>query len=221
MATDDDGEGDDRKVKEVIDAITMRELEKWFGLPSFTQLAEESPAAARETDPEMQAAIERRDKALAAVDPALLERIHLRTDHHPDRILVFDYSIHTHVAAEFGALDATLIERAGAITEPREVELPDELLDDLNECTPQALLRDLHRAELDFDKQFEIVDFAAEQRVDIVAVVREAMATRWTLPDFQESPLVESRRIYDELRAARRRSWLELLPQLRGRTVRE
>lgn len=216
MAPDDD----DPKVKEMIDAVTQRELEKWFGLPSYTQLAEEKPAAF-EADPEVKAVIERRDRALAAVDPALLETIRLRTDADPDRILVFDYAIETRVAETFGAVDARLVERGGAIAEPREVEISDDLKDDLRDCTPQALLRDLHRPELDFDKQFEIVDFAAEQRMDIVAEVRAAMATSWTLPDLDGSPLVESKRILAELRAERQRPWVEYLPQLRNRKVSE
>src|SRR6202012_2251955 len=85
---------------------------------------------------------------------------------------------------------------AAAIAEPRERELPEELRDGLNDCTPQALLRDLHRPESFYEKQFEIVDMAAEQRMDIVAEVDAAMRASWKLPPLGVSPATEARELY-------------------------
>ena len=49
-----------------------------------------------------------------------------------------------------------------------ERDAPD-LEDAVRERTPQALLRDLHRPELYFDKSFQRVDMIADYRVDIAA----------------------------------------------------
>lgn len=222
-----DESDDDRKVKQVIDAGTQRDLERWFGLPSFTQLEDEGKQPQVPTskiDPEMAAVIERRDKALANVDPVFLESIYARHDDEPEDVLVFEKMIDVRVAeSDFGALDEQLLQRAGLIAEPREYELSDELRDDMKECTPQAMLRDLHRPEKYFDKQLEYPDLAAQglEPVDAVKEVATAMTTRWTMPAVEEPALVEAERQWTRVRSERRRNWLEYLPALPNRTVRE
>jgi len=155
---------DDKTVKELLDAATRAELERWFGLPSFTQAEEARAAKPPEADPDIMAARERRQKAIEAVDPAMLEA-HRRRVEPPDDLIRFKATIDVVVDPGMALLDHAMIER-GTIAEPREVEIPEELREDLRECAPQALLRDLHRPELDFDKSFEIIDHAAEGRVD-------------------------------------------------------
>lgn len=218
---------DDRKVKDMIDAATRAELERWFGLPSFDQVAEEqAKEQAKEqavvgalADPEVQRVAKQREAALAEIDPALVAAIYARTDDHHDRIIQFRPSLEVHVKEDFGVVDEALIEKA--VAEPREYELGDELREAMQECTPQALLRDLHRPEPDFDKQFEIVDITAEQRIDIVAEVKSAMATSWKLPPLEASPLVASRADIDEVRQIRARPWTSYLHVMRNRQVRE
>lgn len=220
MSTDDE----DLKVKQLLDAenaVSEDDLARWFTLPSFQQLAEQPPPTQPVVDEEMQAVIERRQRACAAVDPALLATLRERTEDKPETLIKFEAKIEVQVDEQFGALDESMVQRAYSIAEPREVEISDDLRDDMKDCTPQALLRDLHRAEFDFDKVFEIVDFAAEQRFDIVAEVKTAMATSWKLPDLGQSPLVESSEIVDAIRADRRRPWVEYLPALRNRRVQE
>jgi hypothetical protein len=217
MATDDE---DDRKVKQLLDAETQADLARWFTLPSFTELAEQ-PKPQAVIDEEMQAVIDRRDKALANVDPAFLASLQLRNEERPASLLKFEQKIDVRIDEQFGMLDEKMIERAASIAEPREVEISDELIDDMKDCTPQALLRDLHRAEFDFEKQFEIVDIAAEQRLDIVAEVASAMATSWKLPQLGASPRIESEALLDDVRAQRRQPWTDALPSLRNRRVRE
>jgi hypothetical protein len=91
----------------------------------------------------------------------------------------------------------------------------------MRDVTPQALLRDLHRPELPFEKQFELVDHGAELRRDIVAEIETAMATDWKLPPLGVSPWHEARQLLAELRAERRRAWTgERLAQLPNRRVR-
>lgn len=217
-----DNDDDDRKAKDVLDAATQADLARWFGLPSFTQVEEEAakaPAPTADMDPEVAALVERRQKACAAVDPALLDAIYTRHDVKPEDVFVFDTTIETHVDEKFGVVDDVLIERAGAIADPREVELPEALLDALKECTPQALLRDLHRVEKDFDKQFEYVDALEEARVDASKEARTAMSTRHFMPARGEPEFHVARRVWLSIREERRRPMVEVLPQLRGRRV--
>jgi hypothetical protein len=221
--TDDN---DDRKAKDVIDAATQRDLERWFGLPTFTQLEDEGKQAQVPTpdiDPEMAAVIARRDKALANVDPAFLASIYARHDHSADDIIVFERTIDVRVAeTNFGAVDDQLVQRAGSLAEPREYEPSDELREDMKDCTPQAMLRDLHRPEKYFDKELVRPDLEEEglAPIDVVKVVKTAMTTRWTLPE-PDPPLVEAERLWTAVRNERRRNWLEYLPALRNRSTTE
>ncbi len=211
---------EDKKVKELIDAATRAELERWFGLPSYQELADRgiTPPEPPPEDPEMIAVRERRDQALAAVDPALIEAHRRRTD--PPRDLIrFKPLIDVRVDPSIALLDLSMIERQHTVAEPRQRELSMELQDDLHDCTPQALLRDLHRPELDFNKTFEVVDIAAGQRFDIVAAVAEAMRTRWTLPPFGPTPLQQARTLLRELRDDRHAPWTDI--KIPNRTVTE
>src|SRR5688572_483859 len=132
MAPDDDNP-DDKKVKELLDAATRAELERWFGLPSFQQVEEKRPPPPPDEDPEVAAVRERRQKAIAAVDPALLEAHRRRTE--PDESLYFkiDRDIDLQIDMQFGLVDHAMIERQLVIAEPREVEISDELKDDLKD----------------------------------------------------------------------------------------
>jgi hypothetical protein len=216
MPTDDD----DKKVKDVLDAVTLAELQKWFALPTFEQVAEHQPPPP-EDDAETRALRERRDNALAAVDPALLDRIGFRVETNPETLLKFAATIDVHVDPEIALFDHKMADNVATFADPREVEISEDLRDDLKDCTPQALLRDLHRSETEFEKTFEIVDAAAEQRMDIVAEVATAMRTSWKLPPLDDSPWVQSRRLLDAVRADCRRPWVEVLPQMPNRRVRE
>jgi hypothetical protein len=217
---------DDLKVKEMLegrvplDPSTQEDLDRWFGMPSVTQLEEEGKQAGPADDADMAAVIERRERALAAVDRELLELLRVRTDDRPSPI-VFKPSIDVVIDEKTAFFDHGMVDRAMTIAEPREVEIPEALTDDLKECTPQALLRDLHRPESFFDKTFEIVDAAAEQRLDIVAEVKSAMRTSWRLPAFGKTPLAESREMINEMQAQRRQRWVDFLPRLQNRTVQE
>jgi hypothetical protein len=221
MATDDD----DKKVKELLDdasTVSEEDLARWFSLPSFQQLAEQPPPPAPVVDEQMQEVIERRQRALEAVDPAFVARLEERVEQRPETLIQFSPKIDVCVDERFGLLDASMIDRGFSIAEPREVEVPEELRDDLKDCTPQALLRDLHRAVFDFDKMFEVVDYGAEQRVDIAADVRGVMATDWRLRELGSSSFAEGRALVEDLRDQRHRSWVtEVLPTLRNRTVTE
>jgi hypothetical protein len=218
MATDDDKpeltvkqlleRGLDKPLDEVVDAITAAELERWFGLPSFQQVAEGEVALAGE-DPEIAAVRARRAKAVAAVDPALVEA-HRRRVENVETLLRFHATIEVRVDPSVAQLDLAMVENRLAMADPRERERPEDIEDQLAEATPQALLRDLHRPELEFEKTFEVHDMAAEQRLDAVAEVNAAMATSWTLPRLGATPGREAHTLLDEVRAERRAPWRDI-----------
>lgn len=207
-----DDDPDDRKVKELIDLATQAELAKWFGLPSFQQLAEDAKTAAvpAEDDPEMVAVRERRQKAMDAVDPKLLDAIYERTEGKSGTLIKNEFHVDIHVREDVGLFDQAMAERQHQIAEPREVEISDELKDDLKDCTPQALLRDLHRSETMFEKVFEVIDWSAEQKLDIVAEVEAAMKMNLKLPPLGLSPFEEERRLLAQDRAQRREPWAKV-----------
>jgi hypothetical protein len=225
MSNNDD---DDRKAKDLIDAGTQRDLERWFGLPSFTQIEEEAAKApAKPTtanmDPEVQAVIARRAKALETIDPVFLEEVYARHGAKTEDIIVFEKTIDVRIAeSDFGAIDEVLVERTAQVAEPREYELSEDLRDDMKDCTPQAMLRDLHRPEKYFDKQLEIRDPLESERVDVVNEIKTAMTTRWNLVSAPSEPMLEkAERDWAAVRSERRRNWLEYLPALPNRRVSE
>jgi len=204
MAPPDD---DERKAKDVLegelDPATRADLERWFGLPSFDELRA-TGVKIEDEDPQFAEVRERQARALAAVDPALLAEITQRTEPRDDMI-IFHPNLEVRVDPSIALLDLEMVE--SIVAEPREVEISEALRDDLKDCTPQAILRDLHRPEIDFEKIFEIVDMAASQTLDIVAEVRTAMRTSWTLPPLVGSPLVEANGVMAQLLRDRRRPW--------------
>ncbi len=229
MAPDDQDPKDDPTVKDllkgtslddVVDEATRKELERWFGLPSFEEL-EAKGAEPKPEDPEVVAVRERREKAIEAVDRALLEALRVRYEDRSETLLKFEAKLEVRVDPDVAMLDHGMLERVHTVAEPRDFERPEDIEDDLKDVTPQALLRDLHRPETDFSLTFEMIDISAEQRLDIVAEVATAMATSWKLPPLGESPVIESTRDIADARAVRRKPMTELLPQLTNRRVTE
>lgn len=196
MATDDNDA--DKKAKDVLagelDAQTQADLARWFGLPSFDQVAEQGGTTA-EQDIELMLRQERQQAALEAIDPALVEAHRKRTDV-PEYLVKFKVEIEPVVDPSISRLDTTMID--AVIAEPRERERPEDIEDHLKDCTPQALLRDLHRPEIDFEKVFEVVDMTAELRIDVIAAVATAMTTKWKVMLDEE---VSGTRQWNEARA--------------------
>ena len=199
----------DPTVKELLDSATRAELERWFGLPSFEQLAEQGSSEPAD-DPELAAQRKRQADTLAAVDPALHEAILRRCE--PDRPLIQPLPpISLHVDSGIVQIDLMRIEQQPVFAEPRELERPEAISDQLQERTPQALLRDLHRPELTFNKIFESTDVMAEQRFDIPATIAEAL--RPTEIPIIELSFVKVHAQMAALRAELRRPWVELSAQ--------
>lgn len=200
---------DDTKVKDaVLDAATRAELERWFSLPSFQDLE----AKGVEIDDVMWAeARKKRAQALAAVDPAMLEWHRVRNER--ENILFFKPNLELHVELHPIGANTSLADSRAAIAEPREVQIKLGIDEDLAECTPQALLRDLHRPEMFFEKVFEYIDFIAEQRVDAAAAIAEVMTTRWSDAFNTPRPYRETVPMLDAAHTIRRQPWPALFAE--------
>jgi hypothetical protein len=191
---------------DVTDPETASQLAEWFTRPSFEQLGEkEAPVV----DPEMEARRLVQQRALAAVEPALLAHAE-RHRGAADSLLHFTANLELRVGTvDISAIDPVLLARAGAIADERSVELPHQLADDLNDCTPQALLRDLHRPEFEFAIRYETAFepgpslFAPSDSAR--AVMKQRFAYRGT-----SDRHAEARAAYAEIAAAKQAPWAEL-----------
>lgn len=227
MVPDDD----DRKVKDLIaaakagdaniDPATAADLARWFGLPSYQQIAEGEVAAPprKPEDPQVVARREAIARAIDAIDMELTERLHTQWDGAED-LIKFEAVELTRVDVNFSAIDPVLVARAD-IADPRFVELTTEMRDDLNECTPQAVLRDLHRPELTFHLHFEVDESTAiaVEHIDVTAVVREVFGTRYKLEFDPRTVSTEIRELLAPMRSAKRERWADI--RTPGRTVSE
>jgi hypothetical protein len=153
----------------------IAQLEAWFGRPSMTELVETGEVRLDMWGRPIDAEVERRrasarERAIEAVDPGMVDRLER---HIPagDRLLRFHASLEVHI-------DPAPFERP-LITLNRpditEVERPEDLDDAMRECTPQALLRDLHRPDEEFSIQYERPE-PVESDADPFAEARRAIA---------------------------------------------
>jgi len=208
MADADPNDPGDKKVKDVLDAATQANLARWFGLPSFEQLADDGKLPAPPTeDPEFAEVRKRRAAAIAAVDPRLMGELDRRR--RPARSMAsFQQAIDVRVDPSIG-FDLKVAERQ--LAEPRDYQRPGDIESELRESSPQALLRDLHRAELTFRLQLEWLDPLPEDRHAATRVATEVMTTRWSLPHRPPvSPFLEAHALLLEAHRQRREPWAEI-----------
>jgi hypothetical protein len=118
-------------------------------------------------------------------------------------------------------LDEGMVDRGHTLAEPREYELPYDLEVAMQERTPQALLRDLHRPELVFDKMFEIIDVIADSRVDLRAMINEALTYQRISTKKPESNVRDAIALLAEMRRERRKPWTALTSKMPNRRVTE
>ncbi|MEZ4358693.1 MAG: hypothetical protein R3B48_00820 [Kofleriaceae bacterium] len=128
---------------EVLDPATLAELQRWFGLPSAMDVEVEPEP----TEPT------RREAALAAVEPSFLEYLHRLETRLP--AMIEDPNLELRLDETMSTTPERFSAAAG-LGEPREIEVPYQLIDDLNDRVPQALLRDLHRTEEYFSIYYEL-----------------------------------------------------------------
>jgi len=159
------------ELQEELDPETIAQLARWFGLPSFTELAEQEAESAQDA-----AWREKREKIEAAADPALMAHLG-ELSRVGDGLRQITGSVAVHVEAPIECLDPTFSERFGAVADAREIEIPWEIEDELKQCTPQAILRDLHRPEENFFAQMELQEPPAMPPSDAMREIREIMTT--------------------------------------------
>lgn len=205
MATDDD----DKRVKDVVGEMSLADLQRWFGLPSYTQLEEEGKTAALPPDDPFKEAREQRDKALAAVEPWFLAALHRRHEYAWSHLLTFEQIIDTKVRLDMELFDEDMA-NTRTTAEPREMERPQDIEDELKDCAPQALLRDLHRVESSFEKQYEVYDAEAQTRFNVVDEVAQLMKQDLSLPPLDTLPGTDLRAMMAEVLDERARPWKEL-----------
>jgi hypothetical protein len=208
-----------------VDAVTAAELARWFGLPSVTEVLERGDVAVAaepsdadpdgridvsglaHNDPERRAEQARRAAdALAAVDLGIIDRIVAFASR---EVRHFHLKLALHVEREIARFDASMAKR-GLAAEPREAEISPEIADAITECTPQALLRDLHRPDTEFEKSLEVSEDAARLIVDGQRVVREALADRRQPPPPVWGDRHQASAEIARIRAERRAPWSEI-----------
>lgn len=203
---DSNGGSDDRKVKDLLDPATVADLERWFTLPSYEQLADRGvrPEPPPE-DPETARLIKRRAAAIEAADPAFLAAVDARLSSGDDLVEPWP-EIATLDARPIAKFDTAMAERRLVIATPREYERSPDVEENLAEATPQALLRDLHRPEDYFQKVYEIYDPEAASRYNVANEVAALMATRWA-PTLEPLAGTQARTAFGEITALVRGRW--------------
>jgi hypothetical protein len=200
------------------------QLSRWFGLPSFTQLAEDgapgdgdSGDAVADFDgifanipgfyiaPEdIKKTQEARQRALAAVEPAMLDHLerHLGTG---DALRIVRPSLEVRVAPE--RFERRFV--TNAAVDVTEVPPPEWLAEALRQNVPQALLRDLHRPV--YERPIDEGDPFAEPEApfDPLRDVRAVVATRYHFTAVQHG-LPVAREGLDELAAIKASRWSEI-----------
>src|ERR1044071_8812274 len=116
-----DNQDNDTKVKDLLDDATRADLERWFGLPSFEQLAEQGivPPPRPAEDPEFAERRKRQDEALAAVDPVWLDAHRLRVEAMAAMVIPLP-PLALRVDPGIARFDHAMIAHAASIAEPRD-----------------------------------------------------------------------------------------------------
>jgi hypothetical protein len=178
-------------------------------MPSFEKLEDEGKAPPL-TSPEEAADLEKRAETLAAVSDWMLAGLDYR-HHHAWDLIMFKPMIDLCIDPEMPMFDDARLARLRVNGEIREVERPGDIEAQLADQTPQALLRDLHRSEETFEKQFEVrAEEVAELTVNATVEVRTAMATSWKLPNLGDPPGVALRKIFAQVREDLHVPWADI-----------
>jgi len=207
-------------LEQFVDEETAAQLAKWFGLPSFAEVeAGEAELAARQEDPEVLAVRERRRRILEQdIDKELLAAIERRYTL-PDDIFKFVPDIEP-FDPNMALFDGTryIIPEGQEPPEERTYDQPEDITEALHENTPQALLRDLHRPETDFDQPADEWTQEEEQEppppliTDIAARTREAIGFRFQFEPFVQ---IDAGKLMDESRSEIRAKWTDILDRAR------
>lgn len=199
----------------------VAQLAAWFDLPSFAELAESAPSAdpAAAFDeifssipgfyipPEEIARVQKaRAQALAAVDPSLVDYLerHLTTG---DRLQRFRATLEVTLTPD------RLVRpfRPTASAEVAEASPPGWVADDLQHQVPQALLRDLHRPEIQIGagEPGEPIE-PGEPPFDPLGEVKAIVAARYRFDAYVPPALETAAEGLAELAAIKASPWSEI-----------
>jgi hypothetical protein len=159
----------------------------------------------------------RRDRALAAVDPAMVRQV-ARHETSGDRLLERDRRAagkQTQARDWRIGLDPDRL-RVREVGELREIEPPQEIYEAMEHATPQAVLRDLHRpvhmfGEVQLRRQRSPIASASLAQARLA--VRELMSQLMRSPVRVERASVAAAAGMAELRAVLARPWEESRPE--------
>jgi hypothetical protein len=194
-----------------VDPATAAQLERWFGLPSFAQVEAGEVELVESEDPEVVAVRERRKRIAEEINPVLLAEIEHRLTP-PDDLIKFSATIEP-LEAKIALFDPSYFESRSSIAEERIYDQPEDIHEAIKENTPQALLRDLHRLEVDFDQPSDGFTNMEDEPppepllVDVAAQVERIMTTRFR---FVPTAALEVTRLLDESRNEIQRSWVDI-----------
>lgn len=211
----------DTEVQALLDPSTAAELAKWFGLPSFSELAErgEAPADVTGESSTFDEQDKAREAAMAAAQPAFLEHIErwyqkCERLKHDDATAERMYERFAHVTTVIEQFAHRLV-----LQSPVDRERPYAIDDALHICTPQALLRDLFRPADSFTKYFEIDptrEPVFEHKPKMASLFHTPLAKSFT------TVLVELRESLAQIREMHASNWAELdLPNRKNTTEEE
>lgn len=190
---------------EELDPATIAELAAWFGAPAQ---GFDEPPPRREThdERERRELWERRRRAMAAVEPELLERLEART-HAGDPFIRLPEPPRLHLENPLNKFDP----KAFRIHQfdVGEWEVPEDLRDMMEERAPQAILRDLHRPVLKWSLYLHPQDLGMDiGGARATQAISDAVGTRYQVR-MAERPMAsqEGRKLLAELRARLREPW--------------
>jgi hypothetical protein len=195
-------------LEDKLDPATIAQLASWFALPSFAELEERRKAEEPQVDEVDEARKERRARIEEVADRQLLANME-RWKTAGDPLIHLPPQMEIKIGGDIRANITDVTEGMGSLAEPREREMPHWMEEDLRETAPQAILRDLHRPELDFNLYFEQIEHQptlSEMRGVVTATLGMSLRIR---PDLR--PALESvRDAFAEVRHWKAARWDEL-----------
>lgn len=187
-----------------LDPQTTAQLAAWFGLPSYTELAERGETGPKESEDDKYWR-ELRAKIADAVLPAMIERVASKVTS-ADRLLQLRELAPMTTEVPVLLHDERFSDQVGMASEPRVLELSNEHLSDLNDCAPQAILRDLYRPEADFCEPCTWREPWGTPPPDDRAMVREVMNQRYPMPPWIK-PVAEFHEATADMRVWKAKDW--------------
>jgi hypothetical protein len=195
-------------LEEKLDPATIAQLAAWFDLPSFAELEERRQAEDVPTDPVAARRQEVHARLAQEIDPTIVARMEVRKTA-GDALIHLPPPMEIRLGGDIRTAKPEQNDYMGVIGDPRELDLPMWLEDVFREQTPQAILRDLHRPELDYQLWFEGMEHQPTLS-ELAAQVRAAIGAPLRItPDVQPAWRT-IRDAFAELRHWKASSWAEL-----------